>query len=127
MAMAQTVLIVEDSGTTAALEIALSKLAGVKLVIVSNGRDACRFLQAGQDELAALVTDLDLPYVDGFELIELVRADSRYTDLPIVVLSGNSSPDTPERVRLLGANAFFAKPYSPVKVLETLEALLDAT
>jgi CheY-like chemotaxis protein len=125
--MAQTVLIVEDSGTTAALEIALGKLAGINLVIVSNGRDACRFLQAGQGELAALITDLNLPYVDGFELIELVRSDSRYTDLPIVVLSGNSSPDTPERVRLLGANAFFAKPYSPVKVLETLEALLDAT
>ena len=109
------------------LEIALGKLAGINLVIVSNGRDACRFLQAGQRELAALITDLNLPYVDGFELIELVRSDSRYTDLPIVVLSGNSSPDTPERVRLLGANAFFAKPYSPVKVLETLEALLDAT
>jgi two-component system, chemotaxis family, sensor kinase CheA len=125
--MARTVLIVEDSGTTAALEITLGKLAGIQLVVVTNGRDACRFLQAGPNELAALITDLNLPYVDGFELIEMVRSDSRYTDLPIVVLSGNSSPDTPERVRLLGANAFFAKPYSPVKVLETLEALLDAT
>jgi CheY-like chemotaxis protein len=125
--MAQTVLIVEDSETTEALEIVLGKLADTKVVIVTNGRDACRFLQAGQNELAALITDLNLPYVDGFELIELVRSDGRYSNLPIVVLSGNSSPDTPERVRLLGANAFFAKPYSPVKVLETLEALLDAT
>jgi CheY-like chemotaxis protein len=125
--MAQTVLIVEDSETTAALEIVLGKLAGMKLVVMRNGRDAFRFLQAGQDELAAIITDLNLPFVDGFELIERVRSDSRYLDLPIVVLSGNSSPDTPERVRLLGANAFFAKPYSPVKVLETLEALLDAT
>jgi CheY-like chemotaxis protein len=125
--MAQTVLIVEDSETTAALEIALGKLAGMKLVVVENGREACQFLQDGQDDLAAIITDLNLPYVDGFELIETVRSDSRYLDLPIVVLSGNSSPDTPERVRLLGANAFFAKPYSPVKVLETLEALLDAT
>jgi CheY-like chemotaxis protein len=125
--MAQTVLIVEDSETTAALEIVLGKLADTNVVIVTNGRDACRFLQAGQKELAALITDLNLPYVDGFELIELVRSDGRYSNLPIVVLSGNSSPDTPERVRLLGANAFFAKPYSPVKVLETLEALLDAT
>jgi CheY-like chemotaxis protein len=126
MDMAQTVLIVEDSESTAALEIALGKLVDTKLVVVTNGREARRFLQTGQSELAALITDLNLPYVDGFELIELVRSDSRYADLPIVVLSGNSSPDTPERVRLLGANAFFAKPYSPVKVLETLEALLDA-
>jgi two-component system, chemotaxis family, sensor kinase CheA len=127
MDMARTVLIVEDSESTAALEIALGKLVDTKLLVVTNGREACRLLQAGQNELAALITDLNLPYVDGFELIQMVRSDCRYTDLPIVVLSGNSSPDTPERVRLLGANAFFAKPYSPVKVLETLEALLDAT
>jgi CheY-like chemotaxis protein len=92
-----------------------------------NGRDARRFLEAGGVELTAMVTDLNLPHVDGFELIEMVRSDSRYAGLPIVVLSGNSSPDTPERVRLLGANAFFAKPYSPAKVLETLEALIDGT
>jgi CheY-like chemotaxis protein len=127
MEMARTVLIVEDGETTAALEIVLGKLDGMELVVMENGRDARRFLQAGQAGLAAIVTDLNLPYVDGFELIELVRSDSRYSDLPIVVLSGNSSPDTPERLRLLGANAFFAKPYSPVKVLETLEALLDGT
>ncbi|HMF74587.1 MAG TPA: response regulator [Bryobacteraceae bacterium] len=125
--MQQKVLIVEDCDSTAALEIVLGKLAGVELVVIGNGRDASRFLQSEQTKLAAMVTDLHLPYVDGFELIKLVRSDSRYLDLPIVVLSGDSSPDTPERVRLLGANAFFAKPYSPVKVLETLEALLDDT
>jgi DNA-binding response OmpR family regulator len=125
--MGRTILIVEDCESTAALEIALGKLAGIELVMKGNGRDARRFLEAGNVELSAMVTDLNLPYVDGFELIEMVRSDSRYAGVPIVVLSGNSSPDTPERVRLLGANAFFAKPYSPAKVLETLEALIDAT
>ncbi len=127
MPTAHTVLIVEDSETTAALEIVLSKLAGVQLLVLGNGRDARRFLQDGQTRVAAMITDLQLPYVDGFELIEFARSDGRYRHLPIVVLSGDCRPDTPERVRLLGANAFFAKPYSPVKVLETLEALLDVT
>jgi two-component system, chemotaxis family, sensor histidine kinase and response regulator PixL len=125
--MGRTILIVEDCESTAALEIALSKLPGVELVMKGNGRDARRFLEAGDVALSAMVTDLNLPYIDGFELIEMVRSDSRYAGVPIVVLSGNSSPDTPERLRLLGANAFFAKPYSPAKVLETLETLIDAT
>jgi CheY-like chemotaxis protein len=126
MGMARTILIIEDGEIIAPLEIALGKLTGIELRIVRNGRDALRFLQAATPcGLAAIVTDLHLPYVDGFELIELVRSDSRYLGLPIVVLSGDSSPGTPERVRLLGANAFFAKPYSPAKVRETVEALLN--
>jgi two-component system chemotaxis response regulator CheY len=74
-----------------------------------------------------VITDLQLPYVDGFELIEIIRAQERYSDLPIVVLSGDSHPDTPERLRLLGANAFFPKPYSPSDVRHTLEDLLNAS
>jgi CheY-like chemotaxis protein len=125
--MARTVLIIEDGETFAPLEIALSQLSGVDLLVIRNGREAIQFLEAAPCGLAAIVTDLHLPYVDGFELIERIRSDNRYWGLPIVVLSGDSDPGTPERVRLLGANAFFAKPYSPARVRETLEALLNGT
>ncbi len=125
--MAHTVLIVEDSENIAPLEIALSALRGLHVRVFGNGRDALDFVLSSCIDLAAIVTDLHLPVMDGFKLIEILRADSRYTNLPIVVLSGDSDPATPERLRLLGANAFFAKPYSPAKVRDTLEALLNAT
>jgi CheY-like chemotaxis protein len=64
--------------------------------------------------------------VDGFELIAQVRSDRRYAGLPILVVSGDVNPGTPERVKRLGVDAFFAKPYSPSSVRRTLENLLDS-
>ena len=123
--MAETVLIVEDDENVAPLEIALANLKGLRVLVLKNGREAADFLRRSSIDLAAVITDLQLPYVDGFELIEIIRGQARYSDLPIVVLSGDSHPDTPERLRLLGANAFFPKPYSPSDVRHTLEDLLN--
>jgi CheY-like chemotaxis protein len=125
--MAQTVLIVEDDENVAPLEVALANIDGLRVLILQNGREAADLLRRNSLDLAAVITDLQLPYVDGFELIEIIRAQARYSDLPIVVLSGDSHPDTPERLRLLGANAFFPKPYSPSDVRHTLENLLNAS
>jgi CheY-like chemotaxis protein len=125
--MAQTVLIVEDDENVAPLEVALANIDGLRVLILKNGREAAEFLHRNSLDLAAVITDLQLPYVDGFELIKMIRAQARYSDLPIVVLSGDSHPDTPERLRLLGANAFFPKPYSPSDVRHTLEDLLNAS
>ncbi|HEY6991367.1 MAG TPA: response regulator [Bryobacteraceae bacterium] len=125
--MAQTVLIVEDDENVAPLEIALANMRGLRVLVLKNGREAADFLRLNSIELAAVITDLQLPYVDGFELIEIIRGQARYSDLPIVVLSGDSHPDTPERLRSLGANAFFPKPYSPSDVRHTLEDLLNGS
>lgn len=122
--MPKLVVIVEDSETIAPLEIALGSLAGVSIRQFSNGRDAVNFVHAAQSELSAIITDLNLPLCDGFQLVAAVRADARYAQLPIIVLSGDVHPETPRRLRDLGVNAFFAKPYSPAKVRATLEALL---
>jgi DNA-binding response OmpR family regulator len=124
--MLQTVLIVEDGDNVAPLEIALASLSGVAVQVLANGRDALRLLLAGSLELAAVITDLHLPYVDGFEIVEAIRSHERYARLPIVVVSGDSHPDTAARVHRLGANAFFTKPYSPAEVRHRLEGLIHA-
>jgi CheY-like chemotaxis protein len=124
--MSKLILIVEDCETIAPLEIALASLNGVAIRQFSNGRDAVNFLPFADGELSAIVTDLNLPFLDGFQLVAAVRADARYSQLPIIVLSGDVHPETPERLRRLGVNAFFAKPYSPAQVRDTLEALLYA-
>jgi CheY-like chemotaxis protein len=124
--MARTVLIVEDADAFAAtLEIALGTIPDVEVRISASAREALGLL--GTDGgIAALVTDLQLPYMDGFELIERVRAQPCYASLPIIVVSGDTDPRTPERLRRLGANAHFLKPYSPAEVRRTLQRLLDA-
>ncbi|MFZ0593386.1 MAG: response regulator [Bryobacteraceae bacterium] len=120
------VLIVEDSDTVTPLEIALGSLNNLGILVAVNGRDALKLLAASYVDLAAVVTDLHLPFVDGFELIAAIRANDRYSHLPVVVVSGDDCPENRRRVRELGADAFFPKPYSPTEVRQTLEVLLHA-
>ena len=123
--MPQTVLIVEDVDTCAStLEIIFSGIEDVNVVTVVNAEKALELLENGWKNVSAIVTDLQMRGMDGYELIKRVRADRRHASVPIMVITGSSDPDTPERVRKLGANAFFAKPYSPVLVREKLEQLL---
>jgi CheY-like chemotaxis protein len=120
------VLIVEDSDAVTPLEIALASIAGMRTLVVPNGREALRLLRTNPADLAAVVTDLNLPYVDGFELIAAIRSDARYCRLPIVVISGDHHPESSTKARALGANVFFPKPYSPHAIKQTLEGLLYA-
>ena len=124
--MARTVLIVEDADTSAStLEIALLSLGDVTVVSASNGEKAWQLLE--KERVSAIITDLHMPHMDGFELIERIRAAARLDNVAIIVVSGDSDPETPERVRRLGADAYFAKPYSPAAVRDTLERLLHAS
>jgi CheY-like chemotaxis protein len=120
------VLIVEDSDDTAPLEIALASINGLSVKVLTNGRRALELLQAGTLDLAAVITDLHLPFLDGFDLVAAIRAQEKYRSLPIIVISGDTDPDVRQRVRNLGANAFFSKPYSPAEIRHTLKGLLYA-
>jgi CheY-like chemotaxis protein len=73
-----------------------------------------------------LITDLNMPRMDGFELIERLRSDGRHAGLPVIVTSGETGSGVLERLGRLGVKAFFPKPYSPAAVRETLEQLLNA-
>jgi len=85
----------------------------------------------GQDhaagDICAVITDLHLPQMDGFELIETVRSRPGRGALPILVISGDSDPGTPSRLKALGANAYFQKPFSPTEVRNRLEQLIYAS
>ena len=124
----RSVLIVEDSENSAAtLEIALLGIPGLNVLMASSAHDALRILREAGLKPHAIVTDLNMPRMDGFELIRQIRGDHRLSATPIIVVSADTDPGTPERVAQMGADAFFAKPYSPAKVRRKLEELLDGT
>ena len=119
-------LIVEDADTCAAtLEVAFAGIPGLEAVHVSSAAEALRVLGGGRLVLA-VVTDLNMPRMDGIELIRNIRADSRHARTPIIVISGETDPHAPERAHEAGADAYFAKPFSPARVRQTLEQLLHA-
>ncbi len=121
------VLIVEDSENSAAtLEIAFAGIPGVSLMLAPSAVEAWRILHNG-DAVRAIVTDLNMPCMDGFELIRRIRAEVALARTPIIVVSADTDPATPERIARLGVDAYFPKPFSPAEVRRKLEQLLDGT
>jgi two-component system chemotaxis response regulator CheY len=123
-----SVLVVEDSENNASmLEIALSDIPQVTVVVALSGLEAWRILSGNGPSIRAIVTDLNMPRMDGFELIRRIRADGRLAATPIVVVSADTDPATPRRIAQLGVSAFFAKPFSPAEVRRKLEQILNGT
>jgi CheY-like chemotaxis protein len=124
-ASGRSVLIVDDSeNAAAALELALLGIPGLKVMTAASGADALRMLGDGSG-VGAVVTDLNMPRMDGYELIRRLRGDGRLSAMPIVVISADTDPATPARVAQLGVIAFFSKPFSPAEVRRKLEQILD--
>jgi two-component system chemotaxis response regulator CheY len=121
----RAVLVVEDAETCAStLEIIFSSIHDLKILLASSAEQAWELLESRHDDIRALVTDLHMPGMDGFELIDKVRANRGHAALPIVVITGSTDPHVSDRLRRRGVNAVFAKPYSPALVREKLEQLL---
>ena len=122
-----TVLIVEDAATWATtLEMAFLAIPDLAVTVLPTAQEALRLLANADCAVSAVVTDLNMPRMDGFEFIQRIRAQPRLQRLPIIVVSGDTDPGTPDRLASIGANAFFPKPYSPTQVRLKLEQLLDA-
>jgi CheY-like chemotaxis protein len=124
----RAVLIVEDSENSAAmLEIAFLQIPGLSVLLASSAFEALRILHRPGPSVRAIVTDLNMPRMDGFEMIRKIREDCTLSSTPIIVVSADTDPQTPERVAQLGVSAFFPKPYSPAQVTRKLEQILNGT
>ena len=121
----RAVLIVEDAETCAStLEIIFSSIHDLRILMADSAERAWELLESRDEDIRALVTDLHMPGMDGFELIDRVRADHLHAGMPIVVITGSTDPHVSDRLRQRGVNAVFSKPYSPALVREKLEQLL---
>jgi len=126
--MERTVLIVEDTDYCRdTLEVALAQMPGVGVLVVSTAEEALHCLRNLTGDICAVITDLHLPQMNGFELIEAVRSHPGRGALPILVISGDTDPQTPSRLEALGADAYFRKPFSPIAVRNRLEQLIYAS
>ena len=114
---AHHILIVEDSENSAAtMEMTLSDIPGTSVLRAPSGREALQILNRPGSRILAVVNDLNMP-----------KMDERIPQVPIIVVSADTDPDTPERIAQMKVDAFFAKPYSPAQVRRKLEQLLHAT
>lgn len=123
--MAKVVVIVEDTESVAAsLALAFENIPGVKAVIAPHSRAALRLFTTGGLRIAAIVTDLNLPYLNGFQLIREIRKLDGYANLPAIMITADERADLLNGCAPASPNAIFRKPFSLREVCRVLEELL---
>ncbi len=116
--MSKTVLTVDDSRTMRdMLMLALSD-AGFRVVQAVDGVHGLEVL--GGDPPDVIVTDINMPRLDGFGFIEAVRKDARFRATPILVLTTESDQTKKDRARQAGATGWIVKPFDATKLVSVI-------
>ncbi len=118
------VLVVEDSPTMRQLIVfALKRIRGFRIVEANDGVDGLKKLSAEKFDL--ILTDINMPIMDGLKLVSMVRNDPNYKDTPIIVITTEGATEDRERALALGANEYITKPIQTMKILETVKKLMS--
>src|ERR1700749_186885 len=116
--MSMTVLTVDDSRTMREmLRLALTD-AGYRVVQAEDGLHGLEVLAAEAPEV--IVTDINMPRMDGFGFIEEVRSDPHCRGVPILVLTTESEAEKKNRARMAGATGWIVNPFTPVKLVDAI-------
>ena len=112
------ILTVDDSRTMRdMLRMALVK-AGFNVVAAVDGEHGLEVLSENGADV--IITDINMPKLDGFGFIERVREDEAYRGIPILVLTTESDPAKKDRARRAGATGWIVKPFHPDKLIEAI-------
>ncbi len=112
------VLVVEDD---LSIRWLLRTLLGTKynVVVMSNGKDALSWLSEHSIP-DLIISDIKMPVMNGFELLENLAMSSLYKNIPVIMLTGFADPETIQRCLDLGVCACFAKPFEPNELLDKI-------
>ena len=117
-------LIIEDSPTMRQLiRFALNRLPQAEVIEASDGVDGLKKLSSNEVDL--ILTDINMPIMDGLKLVSLVRSNDSYRDIPIVIITTEGAEEDRERAMALGANAYITKPIQSASLLKTVKDLLE--
>jgi CheY-like chemotaxis protein len=122
----RVILVVDDvMACAAAVEAAVAGTPDAEIRLAANGALAWKYLErVPQAAVCAVITDLDMPVMDGFELIRRIRSSAAHAKVPVIAVSGTADGNAPARALQAGANAFLGKPWSPGRMRAILERLL---
>ena len=121
--MSKHILIVDDSKTIRNLVAFILKNEGYKIIAAEDGLDGLEKLYANPD-IEMIISDINMPRMDGFTFIKTVREQDTYRDLPIVVLSTEGQEKDIQKGISLGANLYMVKPAQPQQMVKNIKMLL---
>jgi two-component system chemotaxis response regulator CheY len=122
--MPKTILVVDDAATMRALVSMALRNMQYDVIEAVDGQDALEKLQSQQQKIALIVTDVNMPRMNGIELIKAAKALPQYKFVPIVMLTTESQAEKKEEGRSAGAKAWIVKPFKPDVLLDVVKKII---
>lgn len=117
-------LVVEDSPTMRQLiSFALKRIPGSKVVEANDGIDALKKLSTQKFDI--ILTDINMPIMDGLKLVSMVRNDPVHKAIPIIIITTEGADEDRKRGLALGANAYIAKPIQTADLLNVVSQIIS--
>ena len=123
--MKKHIMVVDDSKTIRNLVAFVLKGEGFKVSTAEDGLDAIEKLYS-LDPVDLIVSDVNMPRMDGFTFIKTIRAQDAYKDIPIIVLSTEGQEKDIQTGMSLGANLYMVTPAQPEKMVRNIKMLLGS-
>ena len=118
-----TCLVVEDSPMMRQLLVfALSRVKRLSVIEADDGVDALKKLAAGKFDI--IITDINMPIMDGLKLVKRIRSDAVHKDVPIMIVTTEGAEEDRQRALQLGADAYITKPIQAPQVISQVKELL---
>jgi DNA-binding response OmpR family regulator len=121
----KTIAIVDDEPHIVDMLSTFLQIKGYRTCSADSGEKVLVLLQLEQPD--ALLLDLMLPDIDGFEVLARLRAAPDYAKLPVLIVSARTDPASKTRAEQAGANGYFTKPVRMPDLIAALERLLNST
>jgi two-component system chemotaxis response regulator CheY len=116
-------LVVEDSPPMRKMIVfALSRIRELDVVEADDGVDALRRIAGTKFDI--IITDINMPILDGLKLVKRLRADDAYKDVPIIIITTEGAEEDRQRALALGANSYITKPIQAPQVIELVRETL---
>lgn len=122
--MSKRVLTVDDSKTMREMVTFTLKSAGYTVFEAEDGKHALQVIQANPVDI--IITDLNMPNMNGFELIRALRADPNYKFKPILMLTTEADESKKAEGKSAGATGWIVKPFQPEKLLQVVQKVAGA-
>lgn len=122
--MSQKVLVVDDSPTLVKFVSFSLKSNGYEVVGASDGMDALEKVSNIEGAVDLVITDLNMPNIDGYELIATLRKTPRFAKTPIIILSSEEEEEDKVKGQKVGADSYLVKPFKSSVLIEEVTRLL---
>ena len=116
-----TILLIEDDPSFAAALSMILKRGGFEVCVAADGAQGLSLAEVGNFDV--IISDVDLPNLDGFEICRKLKGHSKLRTTPIILMSGRLAEDNEPRALEMGAAAFLSKPFPAALILAKISSL----